>query len=81
MEFLRKTPLGGNLYAIPGMIPMTDVDFSKLEYGDAIKDNNGNGMYMSVNVCCSCKRKYLANTLILVLEEGSCCARPYERWY
>ncbi len=73
MEFLRNTPLGGKLYTIPGVIPLANIDFSKLEYGDAIKDNNGKGMYMSVNVCCDCSRKYLASTLILVLEKGPCC--------
>lgn len=72
---IGKTASGGTLYAMNGCIPFNFIDLNDLKYGDAVRDNNGKGMFMSVNICSNCGARYLASTLILCLEAGPCCMR------
>lgn len=73
MNIIGKTASGGNLYALQGCIPFIYPNLNQLEYGDAIRDNNGKGMFMSVNICYNCGSKYLNSTLILIPNNGPCC--------
>lgn len=65
----------GTRYAFKGAFPFNAPDFSNLKWGDSIRDSDGRGMTMSVNVCCECGGKYLASTIILVPNRGPCCDR------
>lgn len=72
---IGKTISGGNLYAMNGCFQFDYIALNALEYGDGVRDNNGKGMFMSVNVCDYCGNKYLASTLILCSDRGPCCVK------
>lgn len=63
----------GTKYALNGVIPFQGFDIQALEWGDVIQDNNGKGMIMYVNQCCTCQKKYLMGLLIMVPEECKSC--------
>jgi hypothetical protein len=70
-------PNGAAQYAIVGAFPFVGIDLTELHHGDLIRDNNGRGMFLYVNVCDSCGTKYLAGMRFFVHTECVACARKY----
>ncbi len=64
----------GTAYSFDGAIPLDVPDISALDFGDTVRDNGGVGMLMCVNICCLCRRPYLAGVLILCQSVGPCCS-------